>query len=113
MASLIKGITITLYERIQTGADAFGAPVYGETPVEVKNVLVAPVAADDVVNDLQLYGKRAEYELCIPKGDAHVWEGCRVDFFGQKWRVFAPPVEYIETLVPLDWNRKVKVERYE
>ncbi|WP_418972365.1 hypothetical protein [Allofournierella sp.] len=113
MAALIKGITVTLYERTKTGADAFGAPVYTEIPVQVENVLVTPTAAADVVNDLRLYGKRAEYELCLPKGDAHIWDGCRVDFFGQSWRVFAPPVKYIEAMVPLDWNRKVKVERYE
>ena len=112
MASLIKGITVTLYELTEVGSDAFGAPIYTEAPVQVKNVLVAPVAAADVVNDLQLYGKRAEYELCIPKGDTHRWEGCRVEFFGQSWRVFGPPLEYIEALVPLDWNRKVKVEQY-
>ena len=112
MAALIRGITVTLYERMKTGDDAFGAPVYTEIPVQVENVLVTPTSTADVVNDLQLYGKRAEYERCLPKGDAHIWDGCRVDFFGQSWRVFGPPVEYIEAMVPLDWNRKVKVEQY-
>lgn len=112
-AALIKGITVTLYERTQTGTDAFGAPVYTQAPVQVENVLVAPTAAAEVVDDLQLYGRRAEYELCLPKGDAHDWEGCRVDFFGQSWRVIGPAVGYIEPLLPLPWNRKVKVERYE
>ncbi|MCC8181529.1 MAG: hypothetical protein LIO45_00895 [Clostridiales bacterium] len=109
---LIKGITVTLYEKTQTGTDEFHAPVYTETAVEVENVLVQPVSADDVVDDLRLYGKRAEYELCIPKGDSHSWEDCRVAFFGQTWRTFGFVREYIEALVPLSWNRKVKVERY-
>lgn len=109
---LIKGITVTLYEKAQTGTDEFHAPVYTETAVEVENVLVQPVSADDVVDDLRLYGKRAEYELCIPKGDSHDWEDCRVVFFGQTWRTFGFVREYIEALVPLSWNRKVKVERY-
>ncbi|MEG2843511.1 MAG: hypothetical protein RR900_08485 [Ruthenibacterium sp.] len=112
MAAQIKGITVTLYERTQTGKDAFGAPIYGKNPVRVENVLVTPVAASDIVNDLQLYGKRAEYELCIPKGDTHDWEDCSVSFFGQSWRVFGAPIEYIDALVPLAWNKKVKVERY-
>ena len=47
------------------------------------------------------------------KGDTHDWAGCRVDFFGQSFRVFGPSQQYIESLVPLDWNKKVKVERYE
>ncbi len=104
---------MTLYERTQTGTDALNAPTYTETPVEVENVLVTPVSADDVVNDLQLYGKRAEYELCLPKGDAHDWRDRRVDFFGQSWRVFGLPRTYIEANVPLLWNTKIKVERYE
>lgn len=110
---MIKGITVTLYERTQTGKDALNAPIYTETPVAVENVLVTPVSADDVVSDLQLYGKRAEYELCLPKGDAHDWRDCRVDFFGQRFRVFGLPRTYIEENVPLLWNTKIKVERYE
>lgn len=108
----IKGITVTLHEKTQSGTDAFNAPVYEETTTEVENVLVQPVSADDVVGDLQLYGKRAEYELSIPKGDAHVWEDREVEFFGETWRSFGPVREYIEANVPLSWNRKVRVERY-
>ena len=110
---LIKGIPVTLYERVQTGTDPFGAPIFQEKAVVVENVLVTPAAAEDIVNDLQLYGKRAAYELCIPKGDAHSWEDCQVDFFGQRFRVFGPVTEYIEAMVPLAWNKKAKVERYE
>lgn len=112
MASMIKGIPVVLYERKKTGVDAFNAPVYEEIPVTVKNVLVSPADPADVVNDLQLHGKRAEYTLCLPKGDTHNWNGCAVEFFGQRWRVFGFASEYIEANLPLDWNRKVKVERY-
>ena len=110
---MIKGIPVTLYERSPAGFDAFGAPLYAESPVTVGNVLVCPVAQEDIADGAGLDGRRAEYYLCLPKGDAHAWEGCRVDFFGQSWRVFDPPLEYIEAMVPLDWNRKVRVERYE
>lgn len=113
MAALIKGIPVTLYQRAQTGTDAFGAPTYTETPVTVENVLAAPVAAEAVVNGQQLSGRRLVYELCIPKVDSHSWEGCRVEFFGQTFRAFGPVTEYIDAMTPLDWNRKVKVERYE
>lgn len=112
MASLIKGIPVILYERTKIGEDPFGAAEYTETPTIVENVLVTPVAADAVVQDLQMYGKRAAYELCLPKGDSHQWEDCRVEFFGQSWRVYTPAQEYIEAQLPLDWNRKVRVERY-
>lgn len=109
----IKGIPVTLYEKTQTGEDRFHDPVYAENPVTVENVLVTPADASAVTTELQLTGRRVAYELCIPKGDAHRWEGCTVEFFGQKWRVYGGASQYIEALVPLDWNKKVKVERYE
>lgn len=114
MATVIKGIAVTLYERTQTGTDAFGAPIWREEhPVIVDNVLVTPAAADDIVSGTKLYGKKAVYELCLPKGDTHSWTDCRVDFFDHSWRVFGPPKEWIETMVPSSWNKKVMVERYE
>lgn len=111
--SLINGITVTLYERARTGVDGFNNPVYAETAVDVDNVLVYPTEDRDIVDAMQLYGKKAVYELCIPKGDEHKWEDCRVDFFGNSFRVFGTGKEYIEANVPLDWNKKYMVERYE
>lgn len=110
---MIRGISVTLYERTQVGQDAFHAPVYEETAVEVKNVLVTPTSAEELVSEVQLYGKKSVYTLSIPKGDTHDWENRRVDFFGQSFRSFGPVQEYIEGLTPLSWNRKVKVERVE
>ena len=112
MASLIKGTSVVLYERVQDGEDAMKNPIYKEMPVVVENVLVCPVNDSDVISDLQLWGKRAEYELCIPKGDNHNWEDSKVEFFGKVWRTFGFPKDFIEELVPLDWCRKVRVERY-
>lgn len=108
----IKGITVTLYERTVTGTDGFGAPVYTETPVDVSNVLVAPSSDTDVVNAMQLYGKKAVYTLGIPKSDSHDWEDVDVAFFGKRWRTFGFGSEGIGDLIPLAWNKKVMVERY-
>lgn len=112
MAALLKGIDVILYDKVQTGVDSLNAPIYTETPVIVKNVLVSPVGTSDVVSELQLSGKRAEYELSIPKGDTHTWEDRKVSFFGEDWHTFGFSTLLIEHLVPLDWNRKVRVERY-
>lgn len=111
-ASMIQGIPVVLYQTTQTGVDAFNAPVFSEDPVTIENVLVCPVSAEDIVSGIQLYGKHAAYELCIPKGDSHDWEDKTVEFFGQKWRTFGFPQQWIEKNVPLSWNLKVKVERY-
>ena len=111
--ALLTGIPILLYDKIQTGTDAFNAPIYTETAVEVKNVLICPVSMEDIVTAQQLYGRRAEYELCIPKEDTHDWENRTVEFFGKKWRTFGIPLEWMAHLTPGPWNRKVKVERYD
>lgn len=112
MASLIKGIEVILYEKTATGTDAFGATVYTETPVTVGNVLVSPVSSDDLTDDQQLNGRKEICELSIPKKNTNVWEDSTVEIQGQKWRTFGFVQKYITENVPLDWDKKVKAERY-
>lgn len=108
----IKGITITLIDKQEVGKDPFGKPIYEDVAIPVDNVLVVPTSSDDVVNQLNLTGKKAVYTLAIPKGDTHDWEDTEVVFFGEKWRTVGFPTQGIEDLIPLDWNKKVTVERY-
>lgn len=109
----IKGITVRLYEKTQTGVDGFNRPIYKETPVDVDNVLVAPTSSTDIINTTDLTGKTAVYTLAIPKGDSHNWMDAKVEFFGEMWQTFGFPIMGIDALVPLEWNMKVMVERYE
>lgn len=109
---MIHGITVRLYVKTQTGTDDFGAPVFEETPKEVCNVLVGEPTSEDIVNSLQLYGKHISYTLGIPKGDEHDWDNVTVEFFGQKFRTYGGVTQGIENMIPLAWNKKVKVERY-
>jgi len=51
--------------------------------------------------------------LAIPKGDTNIWEDQEVRFFGERFRVFGKPLQGIDDLIPLEWNKKVTVERYE
>lgn len=110
----MKGITITLYDREKTDVDELNNPVYKETAVSVNNVLVAPVSSTEVLDTYNLTGRKAVYQLGIPKGDTHDWSaGKKVSFFGEDWRIIELAEEGIEKLIPLQWNKKVKVERYE
>lgn len=110
----IRGITVTLYDLAQTGADPLNKVQYMEVPVEVDNVLVAPVSSTEQLETFSLTGRRAVYQLGIPKGDTHNWTaGRRVSFFGADWRIIGIPTEGIEEMIPLSWNKKVQVERYE
>lgn len=94
----------------QNGTDAFNRPVYAEDEISVENVLIAPVSDAEVLDTLNLTGRKAVYQLGIPKNDTHDWEGQRVRFFGETWRVIGKPVRGMDELIPLDWNLKVKVE---
>lgn len=109
----LKGITVTLYEKEQTGTDAFGDPVYTETPVLVDNVLVAPASDAEVLATSNLYGKKAIYTLGIPKGDTHDWTDKRVGLWGKMYKTFGAGLEGIDDLIPLQWNKKVMVMHYE
>lgn len=109
---MINGITVILYEKMQTGTDGFNRPIYEEMPVEVENVLVAPESAEAVTETTNLTGKKAVYMLGIPKGDQHEWRDSTVEFFGKRWRTFGPVQEGIESMVPLSWHKKIRVEEY-
>lgn len=109
----IHGIQITLIDKQVVSVDPFGTPVVKDVEILVDNVLVSPTSTDDVTNQLSLTGKKAVYTLAIPKGDLHDWGNKEVIFFGQKWRTVGFATEGIESMIPLEWNKKVMVERYE
>ena len=109
----MKTISVTLYESKETGRDKFNAPIIEEQAVEVPGVLVAPSSANDIIDTERLYGKTAVYTIAIPKGDTHDWIDKKIEFFGQTWWSFGIPLEGIDANIPLKWNKKVMVERYE
>lgn len=111
MASLIKGTTVVLYDKVLTGTDEFGRAVYEETSVEVENVLIGEPTGTEVTDTANINGKKAVYTLGIPKSDANTWEDRDVEFFGERWHTFGYSTAGMEDLIPLDWNRKVQVFR--
>lgn len=113
MESRIHGISVVLYGKRKTGADGFGRPIYENTQEIVENVLVGEPSAEEVVDTLNLTGKHLEYVLGIPKGDSHTWTDRKIRFFEQDFRAISAPTQGIEDMIPLEWNKKVKVERYE
>ena len=109
----IKGITVTLWDKVQMGYDDLRQPVYEETPVLIDNVLVSPTSSTEIVETLNLFGKKVVYNIGIPKGDTHEWENRKVSFFGQDFQTIGFCTEGIEANVPLQWNKKIQVARYE
>lgn len=109
----IVGITVTLWDRVQTGTDKLRQPIYEEVPTEVQNVLVSPTTSSEIVESLNLYGKKAVYVIGIPKGDTHEWENRKISFFGQDFQSIGFVTEGIEANIPLEWNKKIQVAKYE
>lgn len=112
MKTAITGITVRLKTRVQTGTDEFKRPVYEENFVDVENVLVGVPSSEDVINELNLSGKRITYTLGIPKGDTHNWVDTEVEIWGELYRTIGYPTQGIDENIPLSWNKKVQVERY-
>lgn len=116
MTTMLSGITVKLYKETPVGTDAFNAQLFTTVPVSVDNVLVGQPTEQEILDTINLYGKRAIYVLHIPKGDTNDWENKTVEFTFNgvtgKYRTIGHPIEWMEHLVPLDWNRKVRVETY-
>lgn len=108
----MKGMTIQLVVKTETGTDPFGAPIYTEELVDVNDVLVGQPSSEDVLSTLELTGKRIAYTLGIPKGDTHVWENTDVIIWGERFRTIGFPQTGIQENIPLRWGSNVKVERY-
>lgn len=111
----MKGTTIQLLEKVQTGVNPVNEPIIEEHWIEVAGVLVGQPTTDDVTNTLQLYGKRVEYVLGIPKGDTHNWVDTEIILpapFTGHFRTIGYPITGEPENIPLGWGQNVKVERY-
>ena len=114
----MKGVTVTLYEKTKTGVDAFNAPVWSETAVQVDNVLIGEPSSEEILSATELYGKKIRFMLAIPKGDTHDWTDSTVawtDAYGRahRLRTFGFPIVGVEALVPGPWHMKVRCEEIE
>lgn len=112
---MIKGISITLIKKVQTGTNALNQPIYEATEIVVDNVLVGEPTTDEIANTLSLYGKQVHYRLAIPKGDTNEWTDTEVilpEPFKGKYKTIGYPTAGIDSNIPLLWNKKVMIERY-
>jgi hypothetical protein len=109
----LKGTTIQIAVKTQTGTDPFGAPIYETEFVDVPDVLVGQPTTDDIKSSIDLFGKKIEYMLGIPKGDSHDWVDADVLIWGQPFRTFGFPITGEQANIPLRWGQNVRVGRYE
>lgn len=111
---MIKGETIILITAGTTVDDEFGAPIESD-PIEesIDDVLITPGVSTDIVDEVNLKGKHIQYTLSIPKGDTHDWTDKTVLIRGEKYKTVGKAYYLTVENVPLRWNGKVLVERYE
>ncbi len=108
----MKGTTVQLVVATSTSTDPYGAPIETETLVNVSDVLVGQPTTDDITSTVEMYGKKVDYTLGIPKGDTHNWVDTYVYIWGDKYRTIGYPVTGEQANIPLRWGKNVKVERY-
>jgi hypothetical protein len=108
----MKGTTVQLVVGTVTSYDPFGNPVETEQLVDVYDVLVGQPSTDDITSSIQLYGKRIDYVLGIPKGDQNDWTDATVYIWGERFRTIGYPMTGEQENIPLRWGKNVKVERY-
>lgn len=108
----MKGTTVQLIKKTQTGTDPFGSPIYTEELITVNDVLVGQPSSDDVIQSNALYGKNIAYTLGIPKGDDNNWVDTEVIIFGERFKTVGFPTTGIQENIPLRWKANIKVERY-
>lgn len=110
---MLKGSTVQLIKKTVTETNPFGEPIVDkEETIDVHDVLVGSPSTDDITNAVQLYGKKIEYVLGIPKGDTNDWTDAEVIIFGERFRTVGYPTTGEQSNIPLKWGKNVKVERY-
>ena len=109
---MLHGITVQLEKKTEEGRDEFNRPVYDTEYIDVENVLVGKPGSSEIIDTLNLTGKKIEYILGIPKGDTNDWTDKKVRFWNQEFHTVGPPETGIQDLIPMDWGMNVKVEHY-
>lgn len=107
----LKGITVKLYTEVDSGKDELNRTIYTPLAVDVDNVLVGSPSEQEITDVMNLTGRKCIYVLGIPKGDTNDWTDKEVSFFGETFRTIGSPIQGIDAMIPMEWNKKVRCER--
>ena len=108
----MKTMTVQLSVKTQSGLDPFGAPIETEELIDVPGCLVGQPSSDDIVQTMEMYGKRIAFVIGVPKGDENTWTDTDVIIWGERYHTIGFPETGIQENIPLSWGKNVKVERY-
>ena len=66
-ASYLKGASVTVYAKTEVGKDAFNHPVYETVGETVENVLIGSPSDQEILDVLNLTGRKVSYVPGIPR----------------------------------------------
>ena len=107
----MRGETVVVITRTETGRGPGNSPIWTEAEVAVGNVLVAPGARADALDSNRPSGVDVVFTLSFPKAFVGSLRGCRVRVRGEAFDVIGDPRPYQDANTPGDWDRPVEVER--
>lgn len=113
----MNGKTVYLFDKIKTGEDPFGAPIYKEKREKIENVLIGQPQTTPITDSQNIQGKRGRFLLGIPKKDTHVWENKDVEFelCGRVYKCKTVAFAYVgqSELIPGPWKGYIEAEYYD
>lgn len=109
---MIKGETVVVHRREQTGVDPGNNPIYESTETEVEDVIVAPGPRSDVEESTRPDGIEVSWTLHFPKSWTDSLRGAEISVRGgPRSPVVGDPRPYTNANTPGRWNRPVELER--
>ena len=112
----MKTVSVILVKKTAGQPDPFGQATYTTEEIQVDGVLVGEPSTNDITNAMTMHGAKLAYTLAIPKGDTNDWTDTIVKLtgpFAGTYHTVGIGTAGIEENIPLRWNRKVHLERYE
>lgn len=106
---LVPTVTVTVTRRVETGTDAFNAPVWEEETEEVAGVVARPSSTSDLGAD-RPEGTRAGATFAFPKSYSKPLKGCTVTWGGDDYCVVGDPRPVLADGAPDPWNYTVEGE---
>lgn len=107
----MKTITVQLAVKTSNTTDPFGMPIETEELVDIAGCLVGQPSADEILQAHEMYGKKIDFVVGVPKGDTHSWIDTDVIIWGDRYHTVGYPETGIQENIPLKWGKNVKVTR--
>lgn len=106
---MIGGV-VYIENKVQTGEDAHGNPIYEDaTPRMVENVLIAVGATSNINDSNRPNGASVAYTLYFPKTFNESLRGKRIRVGGDWFDVIGDPRPWTNPAPPTPWHMEVEV----